>query len=161
MKKVILKQFGTELGHAIVEDDKAQEMIDIYLSNYKGLPERWEVLDSQNPIHNESHIIEEKTVVTQEAVAEIPAVVNEQGETVQEAIPAIPEVSHKEVKLKAEYTCEMVDATNQVNQNKINQESLKYLLDTDWYIVREYDAGIPCPPEVKQLRAEARSKIVK
>ena len=97
MKKVILKQFGNELGHAIVEDDKAQEMQSIYLENYKG----------------------------------------------------------------DEYTVEIVDVTEEVNQNKINQESLKYLLDTDWYIVREYDTGIPCPPEVKQLRAEARSKIVK
>lgn len=161
MKKVILKQFGFELGHAIVEDDKAQEMIDIYLSNYKGMPERWEVLDPQNQVHNESQIIEEKTVVTQEAVSEIPAVVNEQGETVQEAIPGVPEVSHKEVKLKPEYTCEMIDVTAEVNQNKVNHESLAYLASTDWYIIREMDSGVQCPADIKQARNEARARIVK
>lgn len=161
MIKVILKQFGSELGHAIVEDDKAQEMVEIYLSNYKGLPERWEVLDTQNQLHNESQIIEDKIVVTQEAVAEVPAVMNEQGEIVQEAIPAIPEVSHKEVKLKAEYTCEMIDVTAQVNQNKINSESLAYLASTDWYIIREMDSGVQCPADIKQARNEARARIVK
>lgn len=161
MKKIILKQFGNELGHAIVEDDKAQEMVDIYLSNYKGLPERWEILDPQNPVHNESQIIEEKTVVTQEAVADVPAVMNEQGETVQEAIPGMPEVSHKEVKLKPEYTCDMVDVTAEVNQIKVNQESLAYLASTDWLIIREMDSGVPCPADIKQARNEARARIVR
>ena len=97
MKKVILKKEGLELGFAIVEDDKAQEMVDIYLDNYKG----------------------------------------------------------------DEYTTEIVDITQEYNQQKTNEESLKYLTDTDWYIIREYDTGIICPIEIKQLRAEARLKIVK
>ena len=59
------------------------------------------------------------------------------------------------------YEVEWIDITAQVEQEKINQESLKYLAETDWLIIREVDAGIPCPLDVKQLRAEARSKIVK
>ena len=47
-----------------------------------------------------------------------------------------------------------------VVQENINKESLKYLADTDWYILREVDAGIPCPVEIKTLRAAARLKIV-
>lgn len=50
---------------------------------------------------------------------------------------------------------------NEVDQEKINTESLKFLSDTDWLIIRELDCGIPCPSEVKQARAEARSKIIK
>jgi hypothetical protein len=97
MKKIILKKDNIEIGRAIVEDDKAQEMVDIYLDNYKG----------------------------------------------------------------DEYTTEIVDITQEYNQQKTNEESLKYLTDTDWYIIREYDTGIICPIEIKQLRAEARLKIVK
>ena len=97
MKKVILNQSGIELGHAIVEDDKAQEQADIYLDNYKG----------------------------------------------------------------DEYTVEIVDVTSEVNQAKQNEEALKYLEETDWYIIREMDSGIECPGDVKQLRAEARAKVVK
>lgn len=97
MKKVIIKKDNIELGSAIVEDDKSQEMVDIYLDNYKG----------------------------------------------------------------DEYTTEIIDITQEYNQQKINEESLKYLTDTDWYIIREYDTGIICPIEIKQLRAEARLKIVK
>lgn len=47
-----------------------------------------------------------------------------------------------------------------VVQENINKEALKYLADTDWYILREIDAGIPCPTEIKTLRAQARLRIV-
>ena len=39
MKKIILKKNGLEIGHAIVADDKAQEMVDIYKDNYNIFPE--------------------------------------------------------------------------------------------------------------------------
>lgn len=99
MKKIILKQFGSELGHAIVDDDKAQEQADIYLDNYKGS--------------------------------------------------------------EGEYTVEIIDVTAEVNQAKDNEQALKYLADTDWYIIREMDSGVECPSEVKQARAEARAKVIK
>lgn len=60
-----------------------------------------------------------------------------------------------------EHSVQIIDITQEYNQQKINEESLKYLTDTDWYIIREYDTGIICPVEIKKLRAEARSKIVK
>ena len=59
------------------------------------------------------------------------------------------------------YQVEYIDISAQVEQERINAEALKYLADTDWLIIREVDAAIPCPLEVKQLRAEARSKIVR
>lgn len=39
------------------------------------------------------------------------------------------------------------------------KEALQYLKDTDFYIIREMDAGTPCPPEIKAARAAARLKI--
>lgn len=59
------------------------------------------------------------------------------------------------------YVLEYIDISAQIEQELINAEALKYLADTDWLIIREVDAAIPCPLEVKQLRAEARSKIVR
>lgn len=50
---------------------------------------------------------------------------------------------------------------SKMDQEAINKEALAYLASTDWMIVRELDSGIVCPAEVKQLRAEARAKVVK
>jgi hypothetical protein len=99
-------------------------------------------------------------------------------------IPAIPEqleVSHEEIiaqtqgsdeelaqwltgdsfKYPQGYWVEYVDISLQVEQEKINAEALAYLASTDWMIIRETETQVACPAEVKQLRAEARLKVVK
>lgn len=63
--------------------------------------------------------------------------------------------------LPAEYTIEIEDITAQVAQEAINTEALAYLASTDWYIIREVDAGVACPAEVKAERAAARARIVR
>jgi hypothetical protein len=63
--------------------------------------------------------------------------------------------------IPAEYTIEITDITSQFQQEQINKESQEYLNSTDWYIIREMDAGIPCPVEIKTLRANARAAIIK
>ena len=45
-------------------------------------------------------------------------------------------------------------------QDKINAEARAYLAETDWMLWRELDGGEPMTAEVKQLRAEARAKVV-
>jgi len=157
MKKIILKQFAVELGHSIVEDDKAQEQSAIFLDNYKGLPQRWAL----GKIGFENQVLEEKKVIEQEYIAAIAEVMDEQGNIVQAAVPEVPEVSHMEYFLEAEYTIEIQDVTAQVNQQKQNEEALKYLAETDWYIIREMDSGVQCPTGIKQARSEARNKIVR
>ena len=99
-------------------------------------------------------------------------------------IPAIPEqleVSHEEIiaqtqgsdeelaqwlagdsfKYPEGYWVEYVDISLQVEQDKINAEALAYLASTDWLIVREIETQVPCPLEVKELRAAARLKVVR
>jgi hypothetical protein len=99
-------------------------------------------------------------------------------------IPAIPEqleVSHEEIiaqtqgsdeelaqwlagdsfKYPEGYWVEYVDISAQVEQDKINAEALAYLASTDWMIIRETETQVACPAEIKQLRAEARLKVVK
>lgn len=38
--------------------------------------------------------------------------------------------------------------------------ALKFLADTDYLIIREMDAGTPCPVEIKAERAAARARIL-
>jgi hypothetical protein len=97
------------------------------------------------------------------------------------AIPEQPEVSHEEIiaqtqgndeelaqwlagdsfKYPQDHWVEYVDISLQVEQDKINAEALAYLASTDWLIVREVETQVPCPLEVKELRAEARLKVVR
>ena len=97
------------------------------------------------------------------------------------AIPEQPEVSHEEIiaqtqgsddelaqwlagdsfKYPEGYWVEYVDISLQVEQDKINAEALAYLASTDWMIIRETETQVPCPLEVKELRAAARLKVVK
>ena len=68
-------------------------------------------------------------------------------------------LAHKQLRMEA--NPEAVFEERNIEQQSINAEALKYLADTDWLIIREVDAGVPCPIEVKDLRAQARLKIVR
>lgn len=64
---------------------------------------------------------------------EIPEVLNEKGEIISSLIPC-------------EYSMEIIDISAQVDQDKINAESLKFLSDTDWKVLRHYrevSLGVP------------------
>ena len=139
------------------QEDPSQWIADCIASNAWGKPERW-VLHKDEPMaqpYDEADVLEERIV---EDAPAIDAVMDDAGMIVQDAVPA---KTHKEVKLKAEYTIEIEDITDKLEQERINAEALKYLADTDWMIIREMDAGIVCPADVKLARAEARSKIVR
>jgi hypothetical protein len=97
------------------------------------------------------------------------------------AIPEQVEVSHEEIiaqtqgtdeelavwlagdsfKYPEGYWVEYMDISSQVTQQKINAEALAYLASTDWMVVREVETQVPCPVEIKQLRAEARLRVVR
>jgi hypothetical protein len=59
-----------------------------------------------------------------------------------------------------EYEIEVIDITQSYQAQKESEEAKAYLLSTDWYIIREMDSGVPCPSEIKQLRAQARLKVI-
>ena len=45
-------------------------------------------------------------------------------------------------------------------RDKVNQEALSYLASTDWYVIRQLDSGEVIPEGVKQLRKEARARVL-
>jgi hypothetical protein len=157
MKKVIIKNKEGQQTHGAEMLDPQAWVADGVAGNWWGKPERW-VLHKDEPMaegYDEADVLEERIV---EDYPAIDAVMDDTGAIVQEAISA---KTHKEVKLKAEYTIEILDISDQVEQEKQNAEALAYLASTDWLIIREMDAGVPCPVDVKAKRAEARSKIVR
>lgn len=181
MKKVIVKnKDGVMIAGSSEYADPTSWIEDCVVNNYWGKPERW-VLHKDEPMaeaYDEADILEERivedmpaveAVLISEAIPGSPAVMDEAGNIVQAEIPetpavyseAIPARTHKEVKLRAEYSIEIVDITDEFMQNKTNIEALEYLALTDWLIIREMDAGIPCPSEIKAERAAARAKIVR
>jgi hypothetical protein len=180
MKKVIIKNKEGQQTHGAEMLDPQAWIADGVAGNWWGKPERW-VLHKDEPMaegYDEADVLEERTVedypaidpvLISEAILGIPAVMDEAGNIVQAEIPETPAVysegvpakTHKEVKLKAEYTIEILDISAQVEQEKQNAEALAYLASTDWLIIREIDAGVPCPVDVKAKRAESRSKIVR
>lgn len=140
--------------HAEQEEPRLSELL---ASGACGLPERW-VLHKDELMalaYDEADVLEERIV---EDMPAVEAVMDDTGAIVQEAISAR---THKEVKLRAEYTVEIEDITAMLELQSLSTEALRYLESTDWMIIREIDAGIQCPAEVKQARAEARTKVVK
>ena len=60
-------------------------------------------------------------------------------------------------------SCDQTEKDNHEQEQateRVNQESLSYLASTDWYVLRQMDSGEVIPEDVKQLRAEARARIV-
>ena len=59
----------------------------------------------------------------------------------------------------ATYSVEITDITAQLEQERINVVSRKYLDDTDWYVIRSLE-GTPVPSGILTERALARSRII-
>ena len=59
-----------------------------------------------------------------------------------------------------ELTNEEKDALiTEAELNAANTMSIQYLKDTDWYVTRQVDTGVPMPDDIKQKRQEARASI--
>jgi hypothetical protein len=139
MKKVSIKNLEGIQTHGAQMEDPTAWITEGVAANWWGLPERW-VLHKDELMaeaYDEADVLEEEMRDTLEGVAQ------------------------KWVKLKAGYTVEIEDITAQVAQEAINAEALAYLASTDWLVIREVDAGVPCPADIKTLRAEARAKVVR
>ena len=133
-------------------------------------PEKWVKDDVE--VYSQPQIEVDGTLANDESYTHHPEI---------PAIPEQPEVSHEDIiaqtqgsddelaqwlagdsfKYPEGYWVEYVDISLQVEQDKINAEALAYLASTDWLIVREVETQVPCPLEVKELRAEARLKVVR
>ena len=165
MKKIKIKNLSGNVTNRAVMEDPTEWIAKSVSSNEWGLPERWVPHKDDGGFYNDADVLDERMAEIVPAVPfqpEIPAVY-EGGNLISEAIPAVPEVPalmQKQAKLRAEYTIEITDISQQIEQERINNEALAYLASTDWLIIREMDSGVACPAEVKALRQAAREAIV-
>jgi hypothetical protein len=156
MKKLIVK-------HKVIEIP--------YSPAVPSVPEKWTKDDQE--------VFEQPMVETSPGVFEPDAEWTHHPAVAE--VPEVQEVSHEEIiaqtqgsveelevwlagdqhKYPEGYWVEWIDISAQVEQERINAESLKYLADTDWLIIREVDAGIACPLEIKITRQQMRERIVR
>lgn len=80
----------------------------------------------------------------------IPAVLDLEG---NELVPQTVEV--------ATHSHEVLDITNQVNQEEVNRQALEYLASTDYLVIRFIEEGTPYSQEIKDLRTQARLSVVR
>lgn len=59
-----------------------------------------------------------------------------------------------------DFSVEYSDVVDNSAQEAANAAARKYLADTDWYCIREFETGIPCPQEIKDARQAARDSII-
>ena len=52
-----------------------------------------------------------------------------------------------------------IAAEKKLKQDLINQESLKYLAETDWYVTRKQETGVDIPEDILTKRQAARDKV--
>jgi len=165
MKKIEIKNLSGNVTNRAVMEDPTAWIAKSVSSNEWGLPERWVPHKDEGGSYDDADVLDERMAEIEPArpfQPEIPAVYDG-GNLISEAIPsvpAVPAVMQKQVKLKAEYIIEITDISQQIEQERINNESLAYLASTDWLIIREIDSGVECPAEIKALRQAAREAIV-
>lgn len=171
MKKIRV----TEKSGAVAEYINDGEVLNrLHLMGH-GLQERWVQHKDEGGSYDDADVIDERIVEDEPAVEPvlisegIPAkpAVYDNGNLISEATEevlavyteGVPAKTHKEVKLKAEYTVEIEDITEKLEQEKVNAEAMAYLASTDWLIVRQVDSGVMCPEDIKLARQAARDRI--
>lgn len=162
MKKIKV----TEKSGRVWEYINDGEVVDRLHAFGHGLPERWAPHKDEGGSYDQADVLEERLAEISPEVPMIPErpAVYEGGNLISEAVPAvpgIPAVFQKQVKLRAEYSVEVVDITDELERRLKNDQALAYLASTDWLIIREVDSGVPCPADVKEKRQAAREAIVK
>jgi hypothetical protein len=136
MKKVIIKNKEGIQTHGAEMADPTQWIADCVAGNVWGKPER--IVDDIEGSYDPADVIEHIDLVIIPAIdpvlvsEAVPAVLDEQGNVVTPEVPAVytdavPAVIKKQVKLKAEYTIEIVDITDEhALQECIQKRKMEY-----------------------------------
>jgi len=152
MKKVIVKNLEGVQTHGAQLEDPTAWIAECVAADVWGKAER--LIPADEP-HDSADVLEEVDV---EVSPEIAAVMNDAGEIVQEAIPA---VIKKHVKLRAEYTVEIVDVTAQHELAEcIAKRKAEYPSPED-FMNAYFDGGPAALGVLMQSRLEVKSKYPK
>lgn len=155
MQKVIVRDLKGNITRQ-GELKNAQEWVDYYsASGELGLPERW--VNAEQP-HDLADVLDEREVVVQEASPKVPEVWNEQGELVQAEVPELPAVVKKEVKLKAEYSVEIIDVSAEHELAECLAKRRAEYPSPEDFLNAWFDGGDAALEELKQKRLAVKAK---
>jgi hypothetical protein len=149
MKKVIIKNLEGVLVAGAEMEDPAAWIADCVEHDYWGKKER---LVPQDEPHEALDVLEEVDVVMS---PEIPAVMNDAGEIVQEAIPAVVK---KHVKLRAQYTVEIVDVTAEHELAQVIAARKAEYPSAEDFLNAFFDGGDEALEELRQKRLAIKAK---
>jgi hypothetical protein len=91
-----------------------------------------------------------------------PEVLDEDGNVIT---PAIKEMQLVEIEPEttinhpSEFEVQIEDITAEIEAQKAIDQALKFLLDTDWMVIRQAETGVPVPQEILEQRSQARILI--
>lgn len=120
-----------------------------------GLPERW--VEWSDGI-DASEVLEEKEEILEEAVERIPEVMNDAGEIVQPEVKAKPAVIKKSVKLKAEYSVEVVDISQEWELQEVLKKRKAEYPSAEEFLNAWFDGGDAALEALKQKRLAVKAK---
>jgi hypothetical protein len=169
MKKVIInRKNGSTAGSEML--DPTQWIADCVASNVWGQPER--VVDDIEGTYDPADVLEEIDLIVIPAInpmlvsEAVPAVLDEQGATVTPEIPAvyteaIPAVIKKQVKLKAEYTIEILDITEEYARQECIQKRKSEYPSPEEFMNAYFDGGEQAVAELQAKRLAVKAKYPK
>jgi hypothetical protein len=91
-----------------------------------------------------------------------PEVCDENGNVITPAVIETQEViitPETTIEHPAEFEVVIEDITAEVEARKAIDESLKFLAETDWMVIRQVETGISVPSDILSQRAAARAII--
>lgn len=134
---IIKKLDGSYLDHGKFESEIAaqawfQSKIDKGVYGKKHMPAVYENVIIQPAVLDENEVELEAAVIEQRLV---------------------------QAEIQAEFVLEF--SVHQVSQSEINEEALRYLADTDYYVIRMMETGVAIPLGISEARQLARERIIK
>lgn len=155
MKQISIKNKQGLIGWQAEMVDPSAWIADCIAQNLWGQPERWvEWSEGLDP----SEILEEKEEILEEAVERIPEVMNDAGEIVQVEVEAKPAVVRKMVKLKAEYSVEITDISQEWELAEVLKKRKAEYPSPEEFLNAWFDGGDAALEELKQKRLEVKAK---
>jgi hypothetical protein len=142
-KLIIRNQLNEVLQTCIFDNQEALDAFLVVLATGcpYGKPEHTRVVSPKNIIFHPAVLDEQDVEITPESI-----------EIIEEVTELVP----------SEYTLELVDIALQLEQERINNESLAFLSSTDYLVIRAMeDNAKPVSEEIKLARQNARDSIVR
>lgn len=139
--------------------EEAQSWVDSVIGSEAALmPERIVSITDEYDQDDVLQVIQSEVVVSYNEVPVLDEqgnpVLDENGNPMVDQVP-VTEMQDTHVKLKAQFTSEIVDITAEYDLAQRKAEAQAYLNSTDWYVIRNHERGIAVPEAITQARLDA------